>query len=95
MTWWKTYNIGTPEGIEPAPNVADLRSRIDSVNYANGTSGKSKVKYAYQRPVFLQLFSDDEIQVTADHMVRYDYQFHCITYWFPYKPNLGSDFYYR
>lgn len=62
--------IGTPEGIEPPPNVADLRSRIDSVNYANGTSGKSKVKYAYQRPIFLQLFSDDEIQVTADHMVR-------------------------
>lgn len=62
--------IGTPEGVEPAPNVADLRSRIDSVNYANGASGKSKVKYAYQRPVFLQLFSDDEIQVTADHMVR-------------------------
>ena len=69
LTWWKT-NTGTPEGVEPAPNVADLRSRIDSVNYANGASGKSKVKYAYQRPVFLQLFSDDEIQVTADHMVR-------------------------
>lgn len=29
-----------------------------------------KVKYAYQRPIFLQLFTDDEIQVTADHLVR-------------------------
>ena len=67
-------NTGTPEGVEPAPNVADLRSRIDSVNYANGASGKSKVKYAYQRPVFLQLFSDDEIQVTADHMVRTEFR---------------------
>ena len=73
LTWWKT-NTGTPEGVEPAPNVADLRSRIDSVNYANGASGKSKVKYAYQRPVFLQLFSDDEIQVTADHMVRTEFR---------------------
>ena len=73
LTRWKT-NTGTPEGVEPAPNVADLRSRIDSVNYANGASGKSKVKYAYQRPVFLQLFSDDEIQVTADHMVRTEFR---------------------
>lgn len=61
--------IGTPEGgeVSPvAPNVADLRSRIDTT--VNGT--KVKVKYGYQRPIFLQLFSDDEIQVTADHMVR-------------------------
>ena len=59
--------IGTPEGGDTgSPNVTDLRSRIDSVN---GSSSK-KVKYAYQRPIFLQLFSEDEIQVTADHMVR-------------------------
>ena len=56
--------MGTADG-EPAPNVADLRSRVDLVN---GTV-KAKVKYGYQRPIFLQLFSDDEIQVTADHMV--------------------------
>ena len=63
--------MGTPEGGEPAPNVADLRSRIDVVNGSSGhTVNKSKVKYAYQRPIFLQLFSEDEIQVTADHMVR-------------------------
>ena len=66
--------MGTPEGMDPAPNVADLRSRIDGVSL-NGTSGASgqskvKVKYAYQRPIFLQLFTEDEIQVTADHMVR-------------------------
>ena len=30
----------------------------------------NKVKYAYQRPIFLQLFTDDEIEVTADHLVR-------------------------
>ena len=59
--------MGTADG-EPAPNVADLRSRVDSVN---GTV-KAKVKYGYQRPIFLQLFSDDEIQVTADHMVSFD-----------------------
>ena len=59
--------MGTPEaGDTGSPNVTDLRSRIDSVN---GSSSK-KVKYAYQRPIFLQLFSEDEIQVTADHMVR-------------------------
>ena len=29
-----------------------------------------RVKYPYQRPLFLQLFSDDEIQATADHLVR-------------------------
>ena len=56
--------MGTADG-EPAPNVTDLRSRVDTVN---GTV-KAKVKYGYQRPIFLQLFSDDEIQVTADHMV--------------------------
>ena len=56
--------MGTADG-EPAPNVTDLRSRVDSVN---GTV-KAKVKYGYQRPIFLQLFSDDEIRVTADHMV--------------------------
>lgn len=58
--------MGTPEGETP-PNVADIRSRIDSVSQ---NVAKIKVKYAYQRPIFLQLFSDDEIQVTADHMVR-------------------------
>ena len=67
--------LGTPEG-EPgstggpagsSPSVPDLRSRIDSVS--NGISSSKKVKYAYQRPIFLQLFSEDEIQVTADHMV--------------------------
>ena len=58
--------MGTPEAGETgSPTVTDLRSRIDSVN---GTSNK-KVKYAYQRPIFLQLFTEDEIQVTADHMV--------------------------
>ena len=64
--------MGTAEGAEPAPNVADLRSRIDTVNgTSNGSEKKAaKVKYAYQRPVFLQLFTDDEVQVTADHMVR-------------------------
>ena len=38
----------------------------------DGASGSSRtrVKYAYQRPIFLQLFSEDEIQVTADHSVR-------------------------
>ena len=29
-----------------------------------------KVKYAYQRPIFLQMFTEDEIQVTADHGIR-------------------------
>ena len=67
--------LGTPEG-EPgstgsgsSPSVPDLRSRIDSVS--NGISSGKKVKYAYQRPIFLQLFSEDEIQVTADHMVSW------------------------
>eukprot|EP00095_Tigriopus_kingsejongensis_P012725 maker-scaffold43_size480169-snap-gene-2.24 protein:Tk12725 transcript:maker-scaffold43_size480169-snap-gene-2.24-mRNA-1 annotation:"hypothetical protein DAPPUDRAFT_323991" len=36
----------------------------------NKAVNKLKVKYAYQRPIFLQLFTDDEIQVTADHSVR-------------------------
>lgn len=37
---------------------------------AQGGSGVHRVKYGYQRPIFLQLFTDDEIQVTADHLVR-------------------------
>ena len=60
--------MGTADG-EPAPSVTDLRSRVDSVN---GTI-KAKVKYGYQRPIFLQLFTDDEIQVTADHMVSWQF----------------------
>ena len=28
--------------------------------------GRSRVKYAYQRPIFLQLFTEDEIQVNKD-----------------------------
>lgn len=35
-----------------------------------GSSSGRAVKYAYQRPVFLQLFTEDEVQVTADHLVR-------------------------
>ena len=36
-----------------------------------GTGARgSRVKYAYQRPIFLQLFTEDEIQATADHSVR-------------------------
>ena len=30
-----------------------------------GTLNVNRVKYAYQRPVFLQLFTDDEIQVRS------------------------------
>ena len=30
-----------------------------------GKSGANRVKYAYQRPIFLQLFTDDEIQVRS------------------------------
>ena len=67
--------MGTADG-EPAPNVTDLRSRVDIVN---GTV-KAKVKYGYQRPIFLQLFSDDEIQVTADHMVSYFKSFLYVTH---------------
>ncbi len=38
---------------------------------APGSAGHGqRVKYPYQRPLFLQLFSDDEIQATADHLVR-------------------------
>ena len=37
---------------------------------ASGGGGRTRVKYAYQRPIFLQLFTEDEIQVTADHSVR-------------------------
>jgi len=30
----------------------------------------NKQKYSYQRPAFLKLATEDEIQVTADHAVR-------------------------
>lgn len=65
--------IGTPE-IE-AGQVAHSgvsgggsTSRTSAKESASG--GSQRVKYAYQRPIFLQLFTDDEIQVTADHLVR-------------------------
>jgi hypothetical protein len=32
-------------------------------NGSGGTLNINRVKYAYQRPIFLQLFTDDEIQV--------------------------------
>jgi len=36
----------------------------------SGTSRPTKQKYGYQRPAFLKLATEDEIQVTADHAVR-------------------------
>ena len=53
--------------------VASSNPSNDTLSYFTSVSGtvKAKVKYGYQRPIFLQLFSDDEIQVTADHMVSY------------------------
>lgn len=72
------YNaIGTVE-VEPGtPAIPGLLGSADTgrggkfgSDGSNGTLNVNKVKYAYQRPIFLQLFTDDEIQVTADHLVR-------------------------
>ena len=73
------YNaIGNLDGSDDGANQAingDASSssaasrRSDSAS-SSSSSNSVKVKYSYQRPIFLQLFTDDEIQATADHMVR-------------------------
>lgn len=61
--------MGSPEGGEvSAPNsVAEIRSKIDTAVNGHGGSGtgQKKVKYAYQRPIFLQLFTGKRLSLKA------------------------------
>lgn len=51
-------------------SVVPTNGHIGDGGGSRGVKEGLKVKYAYQRPIFLQLFSDDEIQATSDHLVR-------------------------
>ncbi|XP_059085259.1 protein phosphatase 1H-like [Tigriopus californicus] len=71
------YNAIGNLDVENAPNGSLLANGSGSHDGSSSTSSRHsfknsdmKVKYAYQRPIFLQMFTDDEIQVTADHLVR-------------------------
>lgn len=59
----------TTESGAPIPGSGGTLPAGEGGRRASPETGP-KVKYPYQRPVFLQLFTDDEIQVTADHAVR-------------------------
>jgi len=63
-------SIETADGTGTIPTQQDGQG--GSVLDGGGVTGArgSRVKYAYQRPIFLQLFTEDEIQATADHSVR-------------------------
>lgn len=66
-------------GFIPSVTTSSSASGSNSFDKPSGTHSKSQqqqfgvpgsAKFPYQRPSFLQLESEDEIQVTADHVIR-------------------------
>ena len=49
------------------PNCGQCGRKL---NYGIDTSNANEVKYAYQRPAFLQLFTEDELKKAGDHDER-------------------------
>lgn len=54
------YNV--VGGLDALPAVRD--------GEAPGDGDKLPLKFKYTRPSFLQLTTDDEVQVSADHVIR-------------------------
>ncbi len=61
---------GAYDGHQPYKGPSSSSSSAGGGGHQQHGGGGLRVKYPYQRPLFLQLFSDDEIQATADHLVR-------------------------